>query len=68
MYAIAERRATIGSVISRDNSRLWIKRLRDDGTPVTTPASDEAMSWDTRRQANIVARQMGDWWTVVKVD
>lgn len=69
MYSIAEKTAQTGSVISRDNSRLW---LRADGE--TTPASDEAAQFEFLDDAEKAATEAGldvgenGWWVIVDLD
>lgn len=67
-YAIAEKRAAVGSLISRDNYRLW---LRASGE--TTPAEDEAAVFGTRAEAAEFAEAAGielgktSWWKIERV-
>jgi hypothetical protein len=69
MYAVAESRATVGSVISRDNCQLWVKAIRDDHLLVdTTPASDEAMQFEEFSEASELVDRLGDWWAVVDLE
>lgn len=64
MWAICEKTATVGSVASRDNGRLWYSELRG-----TTPASNEATQYDTKELADqiIDAESLGDRWVAVEV-
>ena len=68
MYAIAEKRAVVGSSISRDNSRLWVRRLPGTGSRDLTPASDEALLFEFESDAQAVADEIGDSFCVVDFD
>jgi len=65
MYAIREKWETVGSILSRDNGRLWHSGIR----PGTTPASDEAAEYETRAEAEavMVSEGYGDRWEIVEV-
>lgn len=69
MYSIAEKTATVGSTISRDNCRQWIK-----SNGKATPASNEAAQYETEEEAEEAAEAAGldvspsGWWTIVDTD
>jgi hypothetical protein len=67
MFAVCEKNATVGAVRSADNSRLW---LSDRRAGHTTPASDEAAEFETRKEAEAAAAAagLGDSWEVVEID